>query len=201
MGLDVTVDDDLIETDFGAWEGLTFGEAAERDPELHRTWLRDTSISPPDGESFDSVLDRVQRVRNRVTAEHAGETVLVVSHVTPIKTLLRLALDAGPGILYRAAPGSGVAVHRRVLPRRWRRRCGWSTRRHTCSQLVQVEPFAVYSEDHDGLCRSVRGAEPVRCPGAEFDGFAGLDDEVALAEDESNSAGQHVHPVLALVNG
>ena len=59
LGLDVTVDDDLIETDFGAWEGLTFAEAAERDPELHRTWLRDTSISPPDGESFDSVLDRV----------------------------------------------------------------------------------------------------------------------------------------------
>ena len=101
LGLDVVVDDDLIETDFGAWEGLTFGEAAEHDPELHRTWLRDTSISPPDGESFDSVLDRVQRVRSRVTAEHAGETVLVVSHVTPIKTLLRLALDAGPGILYR----------------------------------------------------------------------------------------------------
>ena len=24
LGLDVTVDDDLIETDFGAWEGLTF---------------------------------------------------------------------------------------------------------------------------------------------------------------------------------
>ncbi len=35
LGLDVTVDDDLIETDFGAWEGLTFAEAAERDPELH----------------------------------------------------------------------------------------------------------------------------------------------------------------------
>ncbi len=101
LGLDVTVDDELIETDFGAWEGLTFSEAAERDPELHRTWLRDTGITPPDGESFDSVLGRVQRVRNRITAEHAGETVLVVSHVTPIKTLLRLALDAGPGILYR----------------------------------------------------------------------------------------------------
>ena len=53
LGLDVTVDDDLIETDFGEWEGLTFAEAAERDPELHRTWLRDTCIPPPDGESFD----------------------------------------------------------------------------------------------------------------------------------------------------
>jgi broad specificity phosphatase PhoE/ribonuclease HI len=101
LGLDVTVDDDLIETDFGAWEGLTFSEAAEQDPKLHRSWLRDTSIPPPQGESFDSVAERVQRVRARIIAEHAGETVLVVSHVTPIKTLLRLALDAGPGILYR----------------------------------------------------------------------------------------------------
>lgn len=101
LGLDVTVDDDLIETDFGGWEGLTFSEAAERDPQLHRSWLRDTSVTPPDGESFDSVLARVQRVRARIIAEHAGDPVLVVSHVTPIKTLLRLALDAGPGILYR----------------------------------------------------------------------------------------------------
>ena len=101
LGLDVTIDDDLIETDFGAWEGLTFLEAAEKDPELHRKWLRDTSVTPPGGESFDSVADRVRRARGRLISEHAGETVLVVSHVTPIKTLLRLALDAGPGILYR----------------------------------------------------------------------------------------------------
>jgi probable phosphoglycerate mutase len=101
LGLDVTVDDDLIETDFGAWEGLTFTEAAERDPELHRRWLRDTSTTPPGGESFDAVLDRVLRVRDRIVAAQQGATVLVVSHVTPIKMLLRLALDAGPGILYR----------------------------------------------------------------------------------------------------
>jgi len=101
LGLDVTVDDDLIETDFGAWVGLTFGEAAERDPDLHRRWLRDTSITPPQGESFDSVATRVRRALARIVNEHGGETVLVVSHVTPIKTLLRLALDAGDGILYR----------------------------------------------------------------------------------------------------
>ncbi|MCW2686493.1 MAG: fructose-2,6-bisphosphatase [Mycobacterium sp.] len=101
LGLDVTVDDDLIETDFGEWEGLTFSEAAEHDPELHRRWLRDTSVTPPGGESFDSVADRIRRARTRIIAEHGGETVLVVSHVTPIKTFLRVALDAGPGILYR----------------------------------------------------------------------------------------------------
>jgi ribonuclease H / adenosylcobalamin/alpha-ribazole phosphatase len=101
LGLDLTVDDDLIETDFGAWEGLTFVEAAERDPELHRRWLRDTSTEPPGGESFDHVNQRVCRARDRIVAEYGGTTVLVVSHVTPIKMLLRQALDAGPAILYR----------------------------------------------------------------------------------------------------
>jgi len=97
----LTVDDDLIETDFGGWEGLTFTEAAERDPELHRQWLRDTSTEPPGGESFDHVSQRVCQARDRIVADYGGTTVLVVSHVTPIKMLLRQALDAGPGILYR----------------------------------------------------------------------------------------------------
>ncbi len=101
LGLDVTVDDNLIETDFGAWEGLTFGEAADRDPDLHRRWLRDTSAEPPGGESFDRVNERVSRARDRIVADYDGSTVLVVSHVTPIKMLLRDALDAGPAILYR----------------------------------------------------------------------------------------------------
>ena len=101
LGLDVIVDDDLIETDFGAWEGLTFTEAAQRDPDVHGHWLRDTGVTPPGGESFDTVAERVRRARNRIIADYAGSTVLVVSHVTPIKTMLRLALDGNAGILYR----------------------------------------------------------------------------------------------------
>jgi ribonuclease H / adenosylcobalamin/alpha-ribazole phosphatase len=101
LGLGVVTDDDLIETDFGAWEGLTFSEAAQQDPELHGRWLRDTGVTPPGGESFDAVAERVRRARNRIVEEYAGSTVLVVSHVTPIKTMLRLALDGNAGILYR----------------------------------------------------------------------------------------------------
>ncbi len=101
LGLPVTVDDDLIETDFGSWEGLTFAEAAAADPKIHGNWLRDTSVIPPGGESFDAVHARVRRARSRIISEYGGSTVLVVSHVTPIKTLLRMALDAGPGMLYR----------------------------------------------------------------------------------------------------
>ena len=101
LGLQVHVDDDLIETDFGEWEGLTFLEAAQRQPDLHGRWLRDTSLAAPGGESFDEVQHRVARARDRIVTDHGASTVLVVSHVTPIKTLLRLALGAGPSILHR----------------------------------------------------------------------------------------------------
>jgi broad specificity phosphatase PhoE len=101
LGLSVVIDENLTETDFGEWEGLTFPEAAKSHPDVHGRWLRDTSLAAPGGESFDEVGQRVHRARDRIVAEYPGDTVLVVSHVTPIKTLLRLALDAGPSILYR----------------------------------------------------------------------------------------------------
>ncbi len=100
-GLTVGIEDGLIETDFGDWEGLSFGEARERDPELHARWLGDTAVAAPGGESFDEVHARVAALLERVTTEYAGRTVLLVSHVTPIKTALRIALDVGPQLLYR----------------------------------------------------------------------------------------------------
>ncbi|MGH3684721.1 MAG: bifunctional RNase H/acid phosphatase [Pseudonocardiaceae bacterium] len=101
LGVPLTVHDGLIETDFGAWEGLTFAEASARDRELHSRWLTDTSMVPPGGESMDAVHRRVRRVRDQLIAEHGAATLIVVSHVTPIKSLLRMALDAGPSLLHR----------------------------------------------------------------------------------------------------
>ncbi|MFD4462837.1 bifunctional RNase H/acid phosphatase [Nocardia sp. NPDC058480] len=93
--------DGLTETDFGDWEGLTFAEAAQSDPILHRDWLGDPSIPAPGGESFDQVRERVEGVRRDLVALYPGQNVVVVSHVTPIKTLLQLALGVGPSLLYR----------------------------------------------------------------------------------------------------
>jgi broad specificity phosphatase PhoE len=101
LGAPLRLHDGLIEVDFGAWDGLTFAEASARDPELHARWLTDASVAPPDGESIDAVHRRVRRVRDQLIAEHGGTTVVVVSHVTPIKSLLRMALDAGPSLLHR----------------------------------------------------------------------------------------------------
>ncbi|MDX2811624.1 bifunctional RNase H/acid phosphatase [Streptomyces sp. PA03-5A] len=101
LGLDVRVDEGLRETDFGAWEGLTFAEAKERYPDELDAWLGSAKAAPPGGESFAAVARRVSLSRDKLLARHPGRTVLLVTHVTPIKTLVRLALGAPPESLFR----------------------------------------------------------------------------------------------------
>ncbi|MFH8572374.1 bifunctional RNase H/acid phosphatase [Streptomyces sp. NPDC017993] len=115
LGLEVRIDEGLRETDFGAWEGLTFAEVRERFPDELDTWLASAKAAPPGGESFASVARRVAVARDKLIARYAGKTVLVVTHVTPIKTLVRLALGAPPESLFRmelsAASLSAVAYY------------------------------------------------------------------------------------------
>ncbi|MEU6543789.1 bifunctional RNase H/acid phosphatase [Streptomyces sp. NPDC046859] len=116
LGLEVAVDEGLRETDFGAWEGLTFGEVRERYPDDLTAWLADPEARPTGGgESFAATADRVAATRDRLIAAYAGRTVLLVTHVTPIKTLVRLALGAPPESLFRmelsAASLSAIAYY------------------------------------------------------------------------------------------
>lgn len=94
LGAEVSVHDGLVETDFGPWEGLTFEEVQEGWPTELAAWLRDLDAAPPGGESFSAVAARARRARDELIAKYPGDTVVVVSHVTPIKSLLRLALEA-----------------------------------------------------------------------------------------------------------
>ncbi|MFI7234229.1 bifunctional RNase H/acid phosphatase [Streptomyces cyaneofuscatus] len=116
LGLDVRIEDGLRETDFGAWEGLTFGEVRERYGDDLTAWLADPETAPTGGgESFAEVAERVAAARDRLIARYAGRTVLVVTHVTPIKTLVRLALEAPAQAMFRmelsAASISTVAYY------------------------------------------------------------------------------------------
>ncbi|MCT7351869.1 bifunctional RNase H/acid phosphatase [Streptomyces sp. 15-116A] len=116
LGLDVTVDEGLRETDFGAWEGLTFAEVRERYPDDLNAWLSSPDAEPTGGgESFAATATRIAATRDKLVAAYAGRTVLLVSHVTPIKTFVRLALGAPPEALFRmelsAASLSAVAYY------------------------------------------------------------------------------------------
>ncbi|MCX4848304.1 bifunctional RNase H/acid phosphatase [Streptomyces sp. NBC_00893] len=116
LGLEVRIEEGLRETDFGAWEGLTFAEVRERYGADLDAWLASARVAPTGGgESFAEVARRVSATRDRLTTRYAGRTVLLVTHVTPIKTLVRLALGAPPEAMFRmelsAASVSAVAYY------------------------------------------------------------------------------------------
>ena len=100
-GAPVVTDDGFAEADFGAWDGLTFAEVRERWPAEVTAWLADPQVAPPGGESLADVDARVTRALHRVLADLDRQRVLIVSHVTPIKTLVTGALGAPPAAMYR----------------------------------------------------------------------------------------------------
>lgn len=112
LGLPLESEPGLAEMEFGHWDGLTFGEVAERFPEELRAWRGSLDAAPTGGESFRAVEARVLEALDRLRERYGGRTVLVVSHVTPIKTLVAHAVGAPLEALFRMdlAPASVSVV-------------------------------------------------------------------------------------------
>ena len=94
LGVPVRVDERLREIDFGEWEGLTFDEARRVAGDDFASWLGSHDAAPPGGESQAQCLERVAGLRNSLLREYADQRVLLVTHVTPIKSLLGEALGS-----------------------------------------------------------------------------------------------------------
>jgi broad specificity phosphatase PhoE/ribonuclease HI len=101
LGHPVEVEPGFAEMEFGAWDGLTFAEVGEQHPEDLKAWLGSLDVAPGGGESFRVVQKRVLDALGRLLESHAGRTVVVVSHVTPIKTLVAHAVDAPLEAVFR----------------------------------------------------------------------------------------------------
>jgi probable phosphoglycerate mutase len=108
LGLDVQLEPGFAEAAFGEWDGFSFPDIMERWPDDIRSWLDSPAVAPPGGESLDAVSERVDEARKRLLSDFEGQTVVVVSHVTPIKMMLKLALDAEMDMVHRfeLAPAS-----------------------------------------------------------------------------------------------
>lgn len=100
-GAPLLVDEDLAETDFGDWEGRTFAEVRQQWPEEMNAWMASADVAPPGGESLASAARRALAALDRMLADHSRKTIVVVSHVTPIKTIICRALLAPPAALFR----------------------------------------------------------------------------------------------------
>lgn len=90
----VTINSNIAEISFGEWDGLTNEEAMAKDPKHYQRWRGSWTVAPPQGEPLEEFDARVVRGIKEITQEFAGKSVVVVSHVMPIRGFLRAALNA-----------------------------------------------------------------------------------------------------------
>ena len=95
LGIKVEINDDIAEIAFGDWDGHTNQEVAENWPDQYEQWRGDVKIAPPGGESLEEFDVRVQNGLADILEKYEGQTVVVVSHVMPIRGFLKSAMQAG----------------------------------------------------------------------------------------------------------
>jgi broad specificity phosphatase PhoE len=95
-GVGHRLDSRLAEGSFGSWEGLTHNEVLQlgsRDAELLARWESDASIAPPGGESIEGIQNRILYLGEELAVEYPGDSIVLVSHVGPIKAVLAAVLN------------------------------------------------------------------------------------------------------------
>jgi len=101
LGRKVKLLPEIAEISFGDWDGLTVPEVRDKWGESFELWRGSWEVAPPNGESLEAFDHRIQRGINDILANHGGETVVVVSHVMPIRGFIRTAMDAGISAYWR----------------------------------------------------------------------------------------------------
>lgn len=80
---------ELREVNYGYIEGLTFQEIGQRYPRVAEMVINfNLKLSFPGGESFTGFIERTVKFLDRLDTHGESETVLVVSHSGPLRTLL-----------------------------------------------------------------------------------------------------------------
>jgi len=92
LKLPVTLEKDLQELHFGAWEGQSAATLMETDAGgLGLFWADPYSFTPPDGEPVSAFSERVLGAVSRLHQAYAGERVLLISHGGVMRLLLAQA--------------------------------------------------------------------------------------------------------------
>jgi broad specificity phosphatase PhoE len=94
----VSVDERLIELDYGRYDGTALADVPA---EFWRQWRSDPEWVIPGGESLAALRLRVETALEELSASTDDETVVVVAHVSPIKAAVTWALGVGDEVTWR----------------------------------------------------------------------------------------------------
>ena len=108
---DVEPIDDLLNLDYGRWEGLTKDEAREVDPLAWERYVNDPEHAHcPGGESLVAAGDRIVRALRMLGERHAGATVAAVSHGVMLRlAVLRIAGPVTDNWQFRIPTGGSIS--------------------------------------------------------------------------------------------
>ena len=111
LGLEVQVDDGLVEMDFGEWTGIELS-AASKKPEWKVIQRYPSGFRFPGGESFPEMQARLVTTLDRLRAAHPGEMVVAVSHADPIRVVVAHSTGAHLDLFQRVvvSPCSMTAI-------------------------------------------------------------------------------------------
>jgi broad specificity phosphatase PhoE len=91
LGLDVDTDDRLNEITYGRWDGMTWEQIEQNDPEIASQKLQNWwSAIPPGGESGTEFVVRIKQTWNSLL-DHPATTTIVVAHEAVNAVLVELA--------------------------------------------------------------------------------------------------------------
>lgn len=109
LGLQPTISPELVEIDFGGFEGLTYKEIEDRYPREFKLWMeKPTEIKFPGGESFSEMKNRVLNFKDALLESFRAETVVVVSHAGTNRVLLAQALGIDDSLIFRIDQAYGA---------------------------------------------------------------------------------------------
>ena len=92
-GIKIQFVPDLRERRFGVWDGLYFEEIERDFPDEYRAWKRDIAgYTPRGGETMEALQRRTGVEISRIVTRHPKETIVVVTHVGPIRVCVADAL-------------------------------------------------------------------------------------------------------------
>ena len=124
-GIDTRIEPDLVEVDYGRYEGLTTKEISAQLGRSWSLWHDGTVPGETPGETLDQVAQRVDRVLDRARPLLADGDVALVAHGHVLRVLTARWLGLGPesGALFPLATGRyGVLGHEHE----WQALIGWN---------------------------------------------------------------------------
>ena len=105
--VEISTRPDLRELNFGGWEGLTQEEITQRDPAaLDKLRQENSTFRPPGGETIPELQARVLGVLEHIRETNAGQTVLIVAHINPLRTMVYHVIGTNTNPTFRMPLGN-----------------------------------------------------------------------------------------------